>query len=75
MLCFLLINFIEDIEIDGILVDHFQKKSKLRLSFFISKFLNDHRPQRTHYTLKIHSIPSNDNTFRYRRRRLLSSEL
>ena len=42
MLCFLLINFIEDIEIDGMLVDHFQKMSKLRLSFLISKFLNDH---------------------------------
>ena len=26
MLCFLLINFIEDIEIDGMLVDHFKKK-------------------------------------------------
>jgi hypothetical protein len=75
MLCFLLINFIEELEIDGMLVDHFQKKSMLRLSFFISKFLNDHRPQRTHYTLKIHSIHSNENTFRYRRRRLLSSEL
>ncbi len=74
MLCFLLINFIEDIEIDGMLVDHLSK-SKLRLSFLISKFLNDHRPQQTHYSLKIHSIPSNDNTFRYRRRRLLSSEL
>ena len=75
MLCFLLINFIEDIEIDGMLVDHFQKNSKLRLCFLMSKFLNAHRPQQTHYTLKIHSIPSNDNTFRYRRRRLLSSEL
>ena len=41
MLCFLLITFIEDIEIDGMLVDHFKKKSKLRLSFFISKFIND----------------------------------
>jgi hypothetical protein len=40
MLCFLLITFIEDLEIDGILVDHFKKKSKLRLSFFISKFIN-----------------------------------
>jgi hypothetical protein len=28
MLCFLLINFIEDIEIDGMLVDHFQKKKR-----------------------------------------------
>jgi hypothetical protein len=28
MLCFLLINFIEDLEIDGMLVDHFQKKKK-----------------------------------------------
>jgi hypothetical protein len=41
MLCFLLITFIEDIEIDGMLVDHFKKKRKLRLSFFISKFIND----------------------------------
>ena len=41
MLCFLLITFIEDLEIDGMLVDHFLKKSKLRLSFFISKFIND----------------------------------
>ncbi len=28
MLYFLLINFIEDIEIDGMLVDHFQKKKE-----------------------------------------------
>jgi len=44
MLCFLLINFIEDIEIDGMLVDHFpkKKKSKLRLSLFTSAFLNGH---------------------------------
>jgi hypothetical protein len=49
MLCFLLITFIEDIEIDGMLVDHFQKNSKLRLCFLMSKFLNDHRPQQTHY--------------------------
>ena len=41
MLCFLLINFIEDIEIYGMLVDHFKKKSKLRLSSLISKFIND----------------------------------
>ena len=72
MLCFLLINFIEDLEIDGCI---FKKKSKLRLIFLISKFVSDHRPQQTHYTLKIHSIPSNDNTFRYGRRRLLSSDL
>jgi hypothetical protein len=48
MLCFLLIHFREDIEIDGMLVDHFQEKSKLRLSFLISKFVSDHRPQQTH---------------------------
>jgi hypothetical protein len=41
MLCFLLITFIEDLKIDGMLVDHFKKKSKLRPSFFISKFIND----------------------------------
>ena len=41
MLCVLLINFIEDIEIDGMLVDHLKKRSKLRLSFFTSKFIND----------------------------------
>jgi hypothetical protein len=29
MLCFLLINFIEDLEIDGMLVDHFQKKKQV----------------------------------------------
>jgi hypothetical protein len=29
MLCFLLINFIEDIEIDGMPVDHFQKKEQV----------------------------------------------
>jgi hypothetical protein len=50
MLCFLLINFIEDIKIDGLLVDHLKRvpKSKLRLSFLISKFVSDHRPQQTH---------------------------
>jgi hypothetical protein len=48
MPCFLLINFIEDMEIDGLSVDHFKKKSKLRLSFLISGFLNDHRPKYTH---------------------------
>ncbi len=29
MLCFLLINFIEDLEIDRMLVDHFQKKEQV----------------------------------------------
>ena len=41
MLGFLLSNFGEDIEIDGMLVDHFKKQNKLRLSFLISKFIND----------------------------------
>jgi hypothetical protein len=35
MLCFLLINFIEDIEIDGMLVDHFQKKEQVE-TFFLN---------------------------------------
>ncbi len=40
MLCLLLINFIEVIEISGMLVDHFQKKEQVeRLSFLISKFI------------------------------------
>ena len=33
MLCFLLITFIEDIEIDGMLVDHFQKKEQVETLF------------------------------------------
>ncbi len=42
MLCFLLINFIEDIEIYRMFIDHFPKKSKLRLSsLLISEFIND----------------------------------
>jgi hypothetical protein len=33
MLCFLPINFIEDIEVDGMLVDHFQKKEQFETYF------------------------------------------
>jgi len=42
MLCFLLINFIEDIEIDGMLVDHFQKRASRPLrNFDIKKLSQD----------------------------------
>ncbi len=40
MLCFLLVNFIEDKEIHGL--PFFKRKSKLRLSLLISIFINDH---------------------------------
>ena len=50
MPCSLLIHFIEDMDIDGLFVDHFPKnkeKVETQFRFLISEFLNDHRLQYT----------------------------